>query len=807
MPEIVKSDKHTLNPQQSLKASRGPLTHNEPGAPSEATTASYLKATSSESTDILEKRLESWRTVVKDLINYFDEISDTELSTSKGLEKSSTYIDVPFKEAHFFGDDSKPGVQNLLAQIRNHSHQQSLYYRNSSENITNVTIKDLKQLRDDIKYRIKEVKSDYNSLNSKLARTRDNSISHFKSLSRATTDREDATSPDNDPWLVNHSFQRQLHKDVNEENNYNRTIENSIKSLENFEESIVSRIKQIIDQYYTDKSKGNLSFDQQAEVIRQLSNSFDNGTEWRAFGERNPDIVPVAPAKVRTVEDLQQPFKESGLLETIRTGVLERKSGIGMFKSWKEYFFVLTGSGFLHAFSSSDYHNQKEPDFSIPLRKATLTPHLEDKKDSPYAFEVTDQSSGGVFSSEKTYLLRANNQSDLDAWYKDLSMRADRTLSVHSDRSGVSPYAVGAGAAAVAGTAGAAAANRHHSTKDTGIPYDNLEASATSNAPPHTARTSGVNQGALDSLATASPTAVSGLDNTTHHNQSNPAVQGQSHLTQGAPLGTATSEARPLHNVSTATATGAAMTGAGVNETHNIRNHPEGTSSNLRSGAAMTGAAMTGVAMNEAHNARNHPEGTSSNLRSGAGMTGAGMSEAHNVRSHPEGTSSSLRSGAGMDETYNVRGHSDDTSSNLRSGTGIAETHNLRNHPEGSGNDIYRKSLAAAGMGAAGGAAASSMVSGHRADDAQRMAASETPNLTSQRSLNNRSSTEAIYDGDGLMTDEQKRNAAIIGNTPKFDQAQNSYPDQVTITAQGQERIYVPLDPNSAENRPAGPMP
>ncbi|KAI0236372.1 hypothetical protein L0F63_003478 [Massospora cicadina] len=383
-----------------------------PNAPiKEANTVSLIKATSDDSIHLIEKRMDHWRDVVRDLLLFFEENVSIESSTGKGLEKAAGCLPHQPKESLMI-EEEQLGVMHLVKAMRDHSTLLSHHHHETSQSLTAETLHELKLLRDAIKEKAKSIKKEYSGLNSKLTKSYDASINSNKEVAQALSEfRGENPDPSKDPWLVNREMLHKRHQSVNEENNIARSVELSMKSYESFESGVVQRIKLILDRHYTRVEQAANTGSRHASHLKKLIGGLADDAEWTSFQNKHPDVLTTHIKDPRSTDS--EKSIEHAVLEAAKEGHVSRRSGVGPFKSWKNCFAVITNSGFLHGFQSSDH--ALSPEFSIPLAHARVEPHHMDKE-SPYTFEVMDYSQGGVFSSEKTYTLRAESQKDFDEW-------------------------------------------------------------------------------------------------------------------------------------------------------------------------------------------------------------------------------------------------------------------------------------------------------------------------------------------------------------------------------------------------------
>jgi len=138
---------------------------------------------------------------------------------------------------------------------------------------------------------------------------------------------------------------------------------------------------------------------------------------------------------------IDYPGKNDPSVQPVHVGLLERKKRFT--KSYKEGYYVLTPSGYLHEYASSDPSNATHPVWSLFLPACTLGPpsspnttqshkfHIEGRKDGTSAYGKTPSSSGSLFKmgkSEHAYTFRARSHDEMMEWWNDVRMLVARYL-------------------------------------------------------------------------------------------------------------------------------------------------------------------------------------------------------------------------------------------------------------------------------------------------------------------------------------------------------------------------------------------
>jgi len=119
----------------------------------------------------------------------------------------------------------------------------------------------------------------------------------------------------------------------------------------------------------------------------------------------------------------------------VHTGYLERKKRFT--RTYRESYFVLTPSGFLHEYSSSDPAQANSPLFSLFLPLCTLGPaagatakshkfHIEGRKDGAGTIKTGSLRLGRP--GQHAWSFRARSHEDMMEWWNDVRMLCARYL-------------------------------------------------------------------------------------------------------------------------------------------------------------------------------------------------------------------------------------------------------------------------------------------------------------------------------------------------------------------------------------------
>ncbi|KAJ3072421.1 hypothetical protein HDU98_003665 [Podochytrium sp. JEL0797] len=178
-------------------------------------------------------------------------------------------------------------------------------------------------------------------------------------------------TPGKDPWLLKREVEEKLSLATAQHNARNQSLDATKADFKLFEANLirqlkvaligVSSISEIIP------NRANLSADDEPMLTH-----FNADAEWDAFciAKLNRSSSP------EMFETEQYEGSDDPLVRVVHEGFLDRK-GKGIIQTFKEYFYVITASGYLHEFKSRpslEYGIKVEPDETVCLNECTVEP-------------------------------------------------------------------------------------------------------------------------------------------------------------------------------------------------------------------------------------------------------------------------------------------------------------------------------------------------------------------------------------------------------------------------------------------------
>lgn len=222
---------------------------------------------------------------------------------------------------------SEDGVDDA-ARILRGFHKQSVAEANKSKDIESDVITQLNGLRSDLNQKIKEIKSlsgDFkNSVEKEKDSTRKTVAALQDALATAESDPASATGK-SDPFIVRLAVERQVEKQIEEENYLHRAYLNLEGSGRELESIVVGEIQKAYNAYAGILRREADAAHSTIDDLKAGPIDMPKDHEWDAFVENDPHFVnPHVP--LRQIEDVHYPGKFNPVASEIRAGMLERKS-------------------------------------------------------------------------------------------------------------------------------------------------------------------------------------------------------------------------------------------------------------------------------------------------------------------------------------------------------------------------------------------------------------------------------------------------------------------------------------------------
>ncbi|KAH0493283.1 hypothetical protein TgHK011_008195 [Trichoderma gracile] len=380
--------------------------------PDELHSAFYCPVpTSGSPTDVLAARFQTWRKILKDLITYYREIhshydqkakSFTKLlSVSNNLQNPTSFLQTP-------------GIDDGLQLLRNYN-KLALQEATKAKEIEDDVILALTGLRSDLQQKIKEIKhlaGDFkNSVDKEMEATGKAVKTLTEALGRNEMDMSTTTGKQ-DPYLLRLAVDRQIERQIDEENYLHQAYLNLEGSGRELESIIVGEIQKAYNAYAGILKR---EADNALGLVGELRDgpiAMPKDQEWEHFVTTDSRMVnPKLP--LRSVDQIHYPGQDHIAAQEIRAGLLERKSKY--LKSYTAGWYVLSTTH-LHEFKSAD--KAQAPIMSLYLPEQKLGSRSSEGGPSN-KFILKGRQTGAMHRGH-TWVFRAESHETMMAWYEDI---------------------------------------------------------------------------------------------------------------------------------------------------------------------------------------------------------------------------------------------------------------------------------------------------------------------------------------------------------------------------------------------------
>ncbi|KAL4937018.1 hypothetical protein BDV06DRAFT_227353 [Aspergillus oleicola] len=364
-------------------------------------------------TEVLAERFQAWRKVIKDLIVFFKELQKQHEARAKLYVSSTNIMNNTSIPTTFL----KSGGLGDATEILTDFHRQAHYEMNKAAEVESEVINQLVGLRNDLQKKTKEIKAlsgDFkNSVDKEVDSTR-KSVRHLhEALGLVDTD-PSATSGKGDPFIVRLGVEKQVEKQIEEENYLHHAYLNLEKSGRELESIVVSEIQKAYNAYAGIlKREADQTLDT-VDKLRAGPVAMERDHEWNTFVANTEEMVDPR-IRIRHVESITYPGKDHPAAAEVRSGMLERKSKY--LKSYTPGWYVLSPTH-LHEFKSADNVAWQTPVMSLYLPEQKLGSHSQPDSTS-HKFMLKGRQTGTMHRGH-SWVFRAESYETMMAWYEDI---------------------------------------------------------------------------------------------------------------------------------------------------------------------------------------------------------------------------------------------------------------------------------------------------------------------------------------------------------------------------------------------------
>ncbi|CAN8104734.1 unnamed protein product [Discula destructiva] len=375
-------------------------------------------------TEALANRFQSWRKILKDIITYFKEVQNFYEQRSKSLLKLANVLNNVHMPPGFLPSG---GLDDAVQVLRNYNAQ-TMLEANKAREIEEDVILALTGLRSDLQQKIKEIKSlsgDFkNSVEKEIENTKRAVRNLQETLGKSELDSALTTGKE-DPYLLRLAVDRQLERQLDEENYLHQAYLNLENSGRELESIVVGEIQKSYNAYAGILKREADVGHAAVEDLRVGPIAMPKDHEWASFVQTDDQFVdPNIP--IRSFQYIHYPGKNHFACQEIRAGLLERKTKY--LKSYTAGWYVLSPTH-LHEFKSAD--KTQSPVMSLYLPEQRLGSHSTETGSSP-KFILKGRQTSGVHRSH-SWVFRAESYDTMMAWYEDIKALTEKTPEERND--------------------------------------------------------------------------------------------------------------------------------------------------------------------------------------------------------------------------------------------------------------------------------------------------------------------------------------------------------------------------------------
>ncbi|KAI1181007.1 hypothetical protein F4777DRAFT_573660 [Nemania sp. FL0916] len=374
--------------------------------------------TSGAPTEVLAQRFQAWRKILKDLIAYFREIQNHYEHRSKSLLKLANVCNNLTTPPGFLATE---GLDDALQILRNY-HKTAIIEANKAKEIEGDVILALTGLRSDLNQKMKEIKSLSGDFKNSVEKEMEVTRKAVKALQEVLGQNEvdsSMTTGRQDPYLLRLAVDRQVERQLDEENYLHQAYLNLEASGRELESIVVGEIQKSYNAYAGILKREADAGYNAVDDLRSGPIAMPKDREWINFIQTDSQFVdPDVP--IRTVDHIHYPGQDHFACQEIRAGLLERKSKY--LKSYTAGWYVLSPTH-LHEFKSAD--KTGAPVMSLYLPEQKLGSHSTEGGSSS-KFILKGRQTGTMHRGH-TWVFRAESHDTMMAWYEDIKALTEKS--------------------------------------------------------------------------------------------------------------------------------------------------------------------------------------------------------------------------------------------------------------------------------------------------------------------------------------------------------------------------------------------
>lgn len=388
-----------------------------------------LMPTNANPTEVLAQRFAAWRSIIRSLLVYLQETVSIQDELVRQHLRLQHAINFPFFTIDNQHQPTTPEEKNMqrfflplghgsiqdLPTLFNQYHTQMVHAASkASKELNTEVIPRLEDMRRDLVVKIKEIQS----LESDFKNSCSRELQETKIRLKAFQDSLEAAkygSVKEDPYLTKILLEKQIKKQLTEENFLHEAFNNIQTSGKELEKVVMMEIQNTLTIYARLLGQeSQLVFD---TLITKLDSGFfskDPVFEWENFVAKDSNFIdPNLP--MRRIKEIVYKNQNDPFTYEIKSGVLERRSKF--LKSYSRGFYVLTPS-FLHEFKSGDRKKDLVPVISLSLNDCTVAEHSK-KGSSDFKF-ILHIKQNGIIHRGHNWVFRTDSYESMMDWFNNI---------------------------------------------------------------------------------------------------------------------------------------------------------------------------------------------------------------------------------------------------------------------------------------------------------------------------------------------------------------------------------------------------
>jgi len=348
--------------------------------------------------DILIDRFLEYKSITKGLISYYEDLARLETHTASELINIGGHMPVPLRE----GDQFLPegGWQSILYDTREQTRAMADLHTTFAHTITHSVLHTLNHVKNDIKIFITDLETEPRRLASEVGTHRGESTRLLSQLAQGIANSKSnphALAAKDDPVLIHRRVEAQLKDQLNFENSLTRMIIEYQKKAFEVEKRVNIDIQTAVKEFEAARIKSQGGANQHWQAIHTRITQLGPELEWNEYANRSGHLIPES-ITMRDAAKIAFPGQNDETTKPVKVGFLERKKRYT--KNYREGYYVLSPSGYLHEHKSSDPAKHGEPEMSIFLPNCSIgAPAREGSKTFKWHIEGDRSSSGGAHIS------------------------------------------------------------------------------------------------------------------------------------------------------------------------------------------------------------------------------------------------------------------------------------------------------------------------------------------------------------------------------------------------------------------------